>query len=165
MKHLKRARNSGKRCNSQYRILHGVMYYHFKGVYGVYVPLSLNLRKKLLKINHDTPVAGHFGVEKCYRALSQIHSCFRMQDDVAVHVRSCPACQRNKPTPSRPVALLPLPVASRPFESISLDWLSTFPENKKKNDSVLNIVCRFCKWVIIARCNKNMETEKLCLVL
>jgi hypothetical protein len=91
MKHLKQARKSGKRSNCQHRILHGVLYYHFKGVYRVYVPSYPHLRKKLLNMYHDAPVAGHFGVEECCRALSQLYYWPQMRDDVAEHVRRCPA--------------------------------------------------------------------------
>jgi Integrase core domain len=85
-----------------------------------------------------------------------------MREAVADYVRSCPVCQRNKPTKCPPVALHPLPVANRPFECITLDWLSGFPMNKLAHDSVLNIVDKFSKWTIVVPCNKNMGTEALC---
>jgi hypothetical protein len=88
-----------------------------------------------------------------------------MRDDVADYVRSCPASQRNKPTPPLPVALHALLVANCPLESTPLDWLRDFAENMNKNDSVLNVVCRFCKWVIVVLSRKNMDTEKICQVM
>jgi hypothetical protein len=84
-----------------------------------------------------------------------------MRDDVA-DVRSCPQCQRNKPTPALPVSIRPLPVANRPFECITLDWLSGFTKNKHGHDSVLNIVCKFSKWTIVIPCDHNMDTDGLC---
>jgi hypothetical protein len=85
--------------------------------------------------------------------------------EASLAVRSRPERQRNKPTPALPISIKPLPVANRPFECISLDWLSGFPLNKHGHDSVLNIVCKFSKWAIIIPCDHNMDTEDLCAAL
>jgi transposase InsO family protein len=164
LRHYKAAQQGNKR-SKQYKLLHGVLYYHSQGLFRVYVPAHGILRKSLLHQYHDVPAAGHFGVEKCYRALAQFYYWPGMRDDVAEYVRSCPACQRNKPTAALPVALHPLPVANRPFEWITLDWLSGFPMNKHEHDSVLNIIDKFSKWAIIVPVNKNMTTQMLCDVL
>jgi hypothetical protein len=142
-----------------------VTYYHHKGVLRVHVPSSHKLRKKLLVLYHNVPAAGHFGVEKSYRALSQFYYWPHMKDDVAEHVRCCPERQRNKPTAALPVATHPLPAANRPFECITLDWLSGCPKNKHKHDSVLNIVCKFSKWAITVPCDHEMDTDALCDIL
>jgi putative transposase len=114
---------------------------------------------------HDVPAAGHFGVEKSYKALSQFYYWPSMREDVAEYVRTCPECQRNKPTPSLPTALHPLPVPNKPLEWITLDWLSGFNRNKQGHDSVLNIVDKFFKWVIVVPVNQTMGTQSLCDVL
>jgi hypothetical protein len=59
----------------------------------------------------------------------------------------------------------PLPAPSRPFEFITLDWLGGFPKNRHEQYSVLNIVCKFCKWVICIPCDKEMSSEDLCKLL
>jgi hypothetical protein len=112
----------------------------------VYVPSSNGLRNKLLVLYHNVPAAGHFGVDRSYRALSQFYYWPNMKDDVAEHVRCCPDCQRNKPTAALPEATHPLPAANRPFECITLDWLSGFPKNKHKHNSVMlrRRLCRIC---------------------
>lgn len=88
-----------------------------------------------------------------------------MKEDVVEYIRSCPVCQLAKPTPKPPIAVKPLPAANRPFESITLDWLSGFPMNKHGHNCVLNIVDRFSKWTIVIPCTKTMNTEELCDVL
>jgi hypothetical protein len=70
-KQYRQALNTGKRSSSQYRLHHGVLYYHHKGVMGVYVPFTNGLRKKLLVLYHDVPAAGQFGVQKSCRALAK----------------------------------------------------------------------------------------------
>lgn len=84
---------------------------------------------------HNVPAVGHFGVEKTYRALSLFYYWPAMRGDAAIDVRSCPACQRSEPTAGLPVPLNPLPVAHRPFEWVTLEWLHGFPTNKYGHDS------------------------------
>jgi hypothetical protein len=102
-----------------------------------------------------------FGIEKCYRALSQFYYWPCMRDDLAAFIRSCPICQRMKVTAQSTPELLPLPAPSRPFEFSTLDWLGGFSRNKYGHDSVLNIVFKFCKWVIVIPCDKHMNTPEL----
>jgi hypothetical protein len=81
------------------------------------------------------------------------------------YVITCPTCQRNKPTPQPALKLHPLPVPSKPFQHISLDWLSGFNVDRNGNDSVLNIVDRFNKWAVVIPCSKQMSTPDLIKVL
>lgn len=53
----------------------------------------------------------------------------------------------------------------RPFEQITLEWLSVFPANSNGNNSVLNIVDKFSKWIIVIPCDKHMKTTELVKVL
>ena len=74
-------------------------------------------------------------------------------------------CQRMKVKPQPAPEMRPLDAPRRPFEFITLDWLGGFPTNKHGNNSVLNIVCKFCEWVITIPCDKRMGSEDLCEVL
>jgi hypothetical protein len=64
------ARAATKTSTIPYVLIHGVLYYEANGLYKVYVPNYCNLRRRLLSQYHDTPAAGHFGTEKCYRAIA-----------------------------------------------------------------------------------------------
>jgi hypothetical protein len=105
---------------------------------------------------HDIPIAGHFGWRKCYDALAQHYYWPNMVTDVRDYVTTCPTCQRNKPTPQPTVKLHPLPVPSKPFQHITLDWLSGFNVDRNGHDSVLNIVDKLSKWAIVITCSKKM---------
>ena len=154
-----------KTSKTPYVLMHGILYYKSAGPYKVYVPDYCNLRRRLISQYHDVPAAGHFGTERCYRAISQFYYWPCMRDDVADYVRSCPVCQRMKVKPQPAPEMRPLDAPSRPFEFITLDWLGGFPTNKHGNNSVLNIVCKFCEWVITIPCDKRMGSEDLCEVL
>ena len=59
------------------------------------------------------------------------------------YVRSCDACQRNKVVRHAPFGLLsPLPIPTRPWLSVSLDWITDLPPNHY-HDAVLVLASAF----------------------
>ena len=144
-------------------LLHGVLYWRARGVLRVYVPQSL--RDALIREYHDIPIAGHLGWRKCSHTMIQHYYWPGMPDSVRQYVASCVVCQRTKKTNQPRPPIRPLPVPSRPFEHITLDWISGFPKDKKRKDSLLHIVDRFSKWAISIPTTKEMSSMQLCEVL
>ena len=54
---------------------------------------------------------------------------------------------------------LPLPVPSRPLESISMDFLRGLPKTKSMNDYLFVVMDRFSKIVILMLCKKSVTRE------
>ena len=152
--------SSGLKQNGRYKRAHGLLYFVAEGAFRVYVPDADELRPDLAREFHATPISGHFGHPKVYAAMSQHYYWPGMSDDVKRFVQACPVCQRINPTPQPRVQLYPLPVPSRPFQQITLDWVSGFPESNGKN-AVFNIVDKFSKWAIVIPCTKHMSTKQL----
>jgi hypothetical protein len=50
---------------------------------------------------------------------------------------------------------------SKPFEQITLDWLTGLPTTSQGFDGVLNIVDKFSKWAVVLPCQKSMSTKEL----
>jgi hypothetical protein len=84
-----------------------------------------------------------------------------MRVQIERYVAACPQCQRTETTRQPTPPLKPIAVPSRPFEVISLDWLSGFVCNTRGHDSTLNIVDKFSKWAIVIPCSKSMSTKDL----
>lgn len=61
----------------------------------IYVPNGF-LRRQLLKENHDTPWAGHLGVERMNALMSWQFYWPCMWDDVELYVKNCLVCQQDK---------------------------------------------------------------------
>ncbi|KAE9340308.1 hypothetical protein PR003_g10554 [Phytophthora rubi] len=97
----------------------------------IVVPLDDDLRARLIHEFHDTPSGGHLGHEKTFASLSRDFYWPHMYKWVQKWVRSCEACQRVKPNPSKQAPLRPLPVATDAWASVSMDFVLGLPETLK----------------------------------
>jgi len=114
----------------------------------VYVPAG-DLRRQLLHEAHDGPIGGHLGRDKTLHLLQRQFFWPGMAREVAEHIATCRSCQASKPSNQLPIGLLqPLPVASGPWASISLDFTS-MPRTPAGWDSCIVFVDRFTKFVRI----------------
>ena len=53
----------------------------------------------------------------------------------------------------------PLPTPDRPWESISMDYMSSLSSTKQGNDFVFVVVYLFSKMVILVACKKSITIE------
>ena len=125
----------------------------------LYVPDG-PLRRALIQEHHDTPVAGHRGAGVTYSALKDDFYWPNMRNDVQRYVASCFTCQQNKSERRNPAGLLqPLPIPDRPFQVITMDFITGFP--KVRNiDAVLVVVCRFSKVAHFIPTQKNADARE-----
>jgi hypothetical protein len=65
----------------------------------------------------------------------------------------------SKPTIKKQGLYTPLPTLDRPWESISMDYMSGLPSTKHGNDCVFVVVDRFSKMEILAPCKKSITVE------
>ena len=113
-----------------------------------YVPAGGGLRRQLLRETHDTPWAGHPGVERMRALLSRSFYWPKMEEDIEAYVRTCLVCQQDKVERKKEPGLLqPLPIPDRPWQSVSMDFISGFPKVDGMA-SVFVIVDRFSKYAI-----------------
>ena len=61
-----------------------------------YIPNNKDLRLAIMKDNHDSRAAGHFGIHKTIERLRQNFHWSNMDGDATGYVRSCDVCQRDK---------------------------------------------------------------------
>ncbi len=139
-------------------------HFHFKDgiIYHsdqIYVPDG-NLRLELLKIFHDSPLAGHFGTRKTIELLRRHYWWPNLKQYVKDYIRTCNVCNRAKPTRHKPYGLLcPLGVPHSPWSSLSLDFITDLPL-VNSFDSVLVVVDRFTKMSHFIPCNKSITGEQ-----
>ena len=94
-----------------------------------YIPNDINIKKRILDYNHDSKLAGHFGIFKTLEHLKQNDYWPKIAKEVQDYVRFCNTCQRDKASRHKKYGLLdPLEVSYRPWLSISIDWIVELPE-------------------------------------
>jgi hypothetical protein len=104
-------------------------------------------------------VAGHFGIKKTVAVLQKHFYWPKLRQDVGKYIRSYTACAIAKPTTKKQGLYTPLPTPDKPWESISMDYMSGLPSTKRGNDCVFVVVDRFSKMAIMAACKKNITAE------
>jgi hypothetical protein len=116
-------------------------------------------RVKMIWESHYSRVAGHFGIEKTVAMLQKHFYWPKLRQEVNKYIRSCTACAISKLTTKKQGLYTPLPTPDRPWESISMDYMSGLPSTKRGNDCVFVVVDRFSKMVILAACKKSITAE------
>jgi hypothetical protein len=106
------------------------------------------LRAQILHDHHDTPIAGHQGIERTYATLHDQFYWPRMNNEVRKYVKSCDSCQRIKASQQAPAGLLqPLPIPQQPWEQVSMDFITQLPRTKAGFDAIVVFVDTFSKMV------------------
>lgn len=133
---------AGRAVPKHYSYSQGVLYY--KG--HLVLPRTSRWISELLREFHSSPSGGHSGAFRTYKRLASNLYWPGMMKSVIQFVASCEVCQRNKYETKSPAGLIsPLPLPSRVWEDISLDFISGLPRSGGV-DCVLVVVHRFSKY-------------------
>ena len=125
----------------------------------VYVPESC--RNQLLTLHHDSHLAGHKGVRPTIELISRNYWFPRSSSFIKQWVDSCQQCLRSKTQRRKPYGLLhPLPIATQPWTTISMDFVVKLPE-AHGYDSVLVVVDRMTKMSHFIPCNESLDAPGL----
>ena len=76
-------------------------------------------RKNILTLAHSNPMAGHCGVKKTAARLKCTFKWSGMSTDVKVVCSSCPQCQKAARNDQGRAPLVPSPVITVPFASVT----------------------------------------------
>lgn len=111
--------------SSLFTIVEGVLHFQNR----IIVPSSL--KAKVLKMYHDGPTNGHQGVDKTFEKLRRNYWWPNMKKDIKNYISSCDVCGRNKLRRHKPYGKIqPLPVPSRPWEIIGVDFITSLPSSQ-----------------------------------
>jgi hypothetical protein len=104
-------------------------------------------------------VVGHVDVKKIVVMLQKHFYWPKLRQEVIKFIRSCTPYAIAKPTTTKQGMYTPLPTPDRPWESISMDYMSGLPSTKRGNDCVFVVVDRFYKMAILVTCKKSITVE------
>ncbi len=121
-----------------------------------------NDQRKIMFQRHCSLLAGHHGRFRTHELISRDFVWPGMRKMIYEFVDSCVICQQAKIRRTKGVGLLqPLPIPSRPWKNISMDFICGFPESGG-NDAILVVVDRFSKMVHLIPCMNSLNAEGLC---
>jgi hypothetical protein len=74
--------------DDRYRVIYDVIFYKDR----VYLVPGLGLKKKILEVVHDSPLAGHRGFFKTYMQIIERFSWKGLKKDVMRYITECVTC-------------------------------------------------------------------------
>jgi hypothetical protein len=83
-----------------------------------------------------------------------------MNESVSRYVRGCLLCATSKPINRKLGLYTPLPVPSRPWESISMDFVGGLTMSRRGHDYLYVVVDHFSKMRILMPCTKQLTAEQ-----
>ena len=108
------------------------------------------MRQTLLSEFHDSPLRGHFGVDKTLAAMQQYFYWPNMVNDIRLYISTCDFCQKNKPSNTHRAGLLQsLDIPDCLWQSVSMDFITQLPETKQGYDALFVVVDRLSKMVVL----------------
>jgi hypothetical protein len=94
----------------------------------IFVPDSPDLRLRVMKHMHNHPLSGHLGQNKTLELVRREYVWPGMRAFIKDYCNSCTTCKRSKTPRHKPYGLLrQLPIPSRPWNSISMDFIEQLP--------------------------------------
>jgi hypothetical protein len=109
------------------------------------IPAVPAIKKRLLEHFHDE--LGHYGIVRLEAHIRQFYSWPGMTRAVSQFCRTCPTCQQTKHSNTQPSGLLsPMPVPSRPWEMVGMDFIVQLPHSNGY-DAIITFTCLFSKQV------------------
>ncbi|GJP41072.1 hypothetical protein CLOM_g710 [Closterium sp. NIES-68] len=136
-------------------------YFYKRGTSRIWVPGYDLLRTLLIQESHDNLTSGHFGVDKTTKMLQRNYYWPNMADDVRKYVSSCTACQIMKSSHQRAAGLLqPLDPPERPWQHVTMDYVTGLPAGPSGNDAILVVVDRLTKMAHFIACQQTITAEQ-----
>jgi hypothetical protein len=124
------------------------------------VPNISILRERLINEFHNS--AGHLDYERAYSVIFRTFYWPDLRKDVKFIIKTCPKCQRIEPRTEKPYgSSMPLPVSTRPWESVSIDFITNLYPNVDGHDAILIVVCTLSKMAHFIPCNSTVNSRQL----
>ena len=103
-------------------------------------------KQEILELAHNSPVGGHFGIQKTIEKLKQRFHWINLARDVQDWCMRCPTCNRHKTSKSNRAPMKPI-YTGEPFERVAMDIVGPLPKTARENRYILTVVDHFTKHV------------------
>jgi len=137
----------------------GLWYYYDGTRMRLYIPDHPTLRSSILQRYHDAPIAGHHALVKTLRKIERMYYWPGLRLDVKAFIQTCETCQRQaEPSQAKYGLLHPLPIPEDRGDDVSIDFIF-LGKSKEGKDSIMIIIDRLTKLVVLLPCHKTDSTE------
>ena len=130
------------------------------------VVLPQSLRRRFLKLVHDSPLGGHMGRDRTWDRVRTMVWWPGVQSDVAKYVAGCDTCQRVKHSRKGKAPLKKTEVPDRPFQRIQIDFVgpiqASVPEGFTYVLAMQDVLTRYVK--LVATSDNSAETAVRVLI-
>jgi transposase InsO family protein len=127
-------------------------------------------RHELVRELHEHPLHGHPGITKTLKKVQEHFDWEKCRQTVEQVIKQCDLCAKTKSRRHKPYGeLQPLPVAQRPWDSITMDFITKLPLSEEPStgifyDSVLVVVDRLTKFCYYIPYQEATEAEQMAYI-
>jgi hypothetical protein len=126
------------------------------------IPDVPDIKKQLLQEHHDTRISGHLGRDKTSQILRRNYWWPGLERSVRDYVKTCPTCQRSKPSNQSPAGLLqPLPTPEHRWDEVTMDLITQLPKTPRGFDAIVTFTDRLSKMVHFALATTTVDAPEL----
>lgn len=118
------------------------------------VPKSA-MQMKIIRELHGNNLGGHVGMNKTYQLVEERFFWPGLRCEVKKFVKHCLSCQRTKSGAPSQGLYLPFPIPARPWEDVSLDFITGLPRSPTGRDAICVVVDRFSRMAHFIPCKKT----------
>lgn len=101
---------------------------------------NCSMRENIVKEKYCGSLSGYFGLDKTLELVRRFYFWPSLQSDVRKFVSECVVCQRAKGTSSNAGLYIPLPIPTKPWDSVNMDFVLGLPRTKSGYDNVHVVV-------------------------
>ena len=124
----------------------------------VYVPQDADLRRQIIAVHHDSPVAGHPGKWKTIELVSRNYWWPGLSRQVALYTKTCDRCNQTKVLPAKPRGkLTPTQIPKDIWQTISVDLITGLPSSHGYN-AIMVVVDRLSKLIHVVPTTDNVTS-------
>jgi hypothetical protein len=125
----------------------------------IYVPNQRRIITEILQQFHD--LRCHIGTDKTTHSIKLQYYWKNMDDDIQKYIKECVKCMQIKPILTKTQGLLQShKIPNRPWQVISIDFVTGLPLSHNSNDCIAVIVDVFSKMTHILPMRTNYSTEQ-----